>query len=164
MSIEDQPTEQIPREPATTPMSSPLDIGQHRRSDDAAISGAEADPTDVLRLDDMFEDPERRAVPAPAPAREPAYAATGAPPADRRVAERRIADRRVADRRIGAVPVAAAKPPAGPSAVTRLRRDAGSAARGGARHTRDWFLHGDNTLILVSTLVAIALLLVVALS
>lgn len=177
MSIEDQPTQQL-RRPAEPPMPAPLNP---TRPQNAAAPSTPDDGTDVLSLDNLFERqnvataPQATTTPAsstPAPTTPVASTPPAAPaepsaatPAERRVTERRVADRRVGDRRVGVVPVAAAKATVHrePGLGHRLRHDSGTAVRGGATRTRDWFTAGDNALIVVTALVALALILVIGL-
>lgn len=185
MSIEDQPTQQL-RRPAEPPMPAPLNP---TRPQNAAAASTPDDGTDVLSLDNLFERqnvataPQATTTPAsttpasttpaptsPAPTTPVASTPPAAPavppatPPERRLAERRVADRRAGDR-VGVVPVAASKAATHrePGLGHRLRHDSGTAVRGGATRTRDWFTAGDNALIVVTALVALALILVIGL-
>src|SRR3954447_23206813 len=176
MSIEDQPTQRL-RRPAEPPMPAPLNP---TRPQNAAAASTPDDGTDVLSLDNLFE---RQNVATAPQATTPAASTTPAPttpvastppagpaeppgaPPERRLAERRVTDRRVGDRRVGVVPVAAGRGTAHrePGLGQRLRHDSGTAVRGSATRTRDWFTAGDNALIVVTALVALALILVIGL-
>ena len=149
------------------------------RPQNAAAASTPDDGTEVLSLDNLFERqnvataPQATTAPAsttPAPTSPVASTPPAAPavppatPPERRLAERRVADRRAGDR-VGVVPVAASKATTHrePGLGHRLRHDSGTAVRGGATRTRDWFTAGDNALIVVTALVALALILVIGL-
>jgi hypothetical protein len=146
MSIEDQPTQQL------------------RRTSEPASDGS----TDVLSLDNLFERQTAAAAPGKptVPAAEPEAATQPIAPAEPPPApvERRVGERRAADRRVGVIPVTASAPTKPQAAIgQRLRGDTATAVRGGTTRARDWFITGDNALIIATALVAAMLILVVAL-
>jgi hypothetical protein len=170
MSIENQPTQRL-RRPSEPPMPAPLDP---TRPQEAVPAGTPDDgSTDVLSLDNLFERqtaaaaPEVTTTPAATPATsvQPAGPVEPSPPAsvERRVAERRVADRRVGNRRADATPAAAAPVSRQSAPAHRLRHDTNTALRSGVTRTGRWFTTGDNALIVVTALVALALVLVIGL-
>ena len=148
MSIENQPTQRL-RRPSEPPMPGSLDPTRPQPTVGPANDGS----TDMLSLDTIFEEPQA-ATPTPAPQPLPPVPA-----------ERRVAERRVADRRVGVVPVATAASSAGRESnhSHRLRHDSSAALRGGVAATGHWLTSGDNPLIVVTALVALALVLVIGL-
>ena len=153
MSIENQPTQRL-RRPSEPPMPGSLDPTRPQPTVEPASDGS----TDMLSLDNLFEEPQAAATPQAAPAPQP----QPLPPVP---AERRVAERRVTDRRVGVVPVATAAAPAARQKdhSHRLRHDSSAALRGGVAAAGHWVTSGDNPLIVVTALVALALVLVVGL-
>src|SRR3954451_11087398 len=170
MSIEDQPTQQL-RRPSDAPTPEPLNPTRPQPA--ARAENPDDDTTDVISLDNLFERqatataPQLRPTPASAPvaSTQPVGPAEPSPPeaVERRSGERRLADRRVAERRAGAVPAAPVPASPRPAPNHRLRSDTTSAVHKGVTRTGHWFTTGDNALIVVTALVALALILVIGL-
>jgi hypothetical protein len=145
MSIEDQPTQQIRRPQAPTPMPGPLNPAYQPPVEQ---SSADSGSTEVLSLDDLLDGPS---APAPAPS-------TPVPPAP--VASAPVSRVEPAAPRIGAVPVRSGQPT---HTSSRLRGDAAVAWRGGLDRSRAWLTSGDNAVIVGTAMIAVLLLLAVAL-
>jgi len=149
MSIEDQPTEQIRRPGAPTPMPGSLNPAYQPTP---PVPDAENGSTEVLSLDDLLAGPAAAAPPPVATAPVAAAAVASTP----------VAASPPAAPRIGAVPVRSGQSSTPPTS-SRLRGDAAAAWRGGLDRSRAWITAGDNAVIAATALVALLLLLVVAL-
>lgn len=144
----DDPTQRIRRTQPVTRMPRPLDLTE------PGDAGSD-DTTNVLRLDELFDDqpPTDTTPPAAAAPTSTAEAPTWtAMP--------------VVPVRSGTIPTGGnATPSSRPrqnDLYVRIRRDAGAALTGAGTRTRDWFAQQDNALMAATALVAIVLIIVVA--
>jgi hypothetical protein len=163
MSIEDQPTQQIRREPPAAAAPDPLNPA---RTAPPPVDETDNGSTSVLRLDDLFDGPASatEAPTAPPPVQAPT-AAPVAPPAPAEAAMPSSAPAAPpapapAPQRVGVVPVATSG--SEPGLRHRVRGDASAAWRGGLTRSRAWLGSGDNVVIVATVVVALLLLVVVA--
>jgi len=143
ISTTSTPGSEAPPDAATTQIRAPgpLDL----------TGPSEADTTNVLRLDELFET---------APAAQPAQPAPAAQPAQPAVAQPAVARPAEPQRRVGTAPVASGEKR--PSALERVLDDAAAVWDGAMNRGERWLRSGDNALMAVTALAAIVLILVVA--
>lgn len=129
ISTTSTPGSEAPPDAATTQIRAPgpLDL----------TGPSEADTTNVLRLDELFET---------APAAQPAQSAPARPAEPQRP--------------VGTAPVASGEKR--PSALERVLDDAAAVWDGAMNRGERWLRSGDNALMAVTALAAIVLILVVA--
>jgi hypothetical protein len=145
MSLEDQPTQQIRRDPPAAPMPGSMNPAGPPTEAAAPVENPNDGTTDVLSIDDLFD--------APPKTRSPEV--TAAPPTSTPAAP--VGDQR----RIGVVPAASNDRPRG--FTDRLRGDGVAAWQGGLTRSREWLAVGDNAVIVATAFVAMLLLLAVGL-
>ena len=134
-------------EAPTTAMPGPLNLA-------GPAEAADADSTDVLSLDEIF-DPAEPAAAAP-PASEPAAAGDGAPT----WTAMPVVPIRSEPMTAPPTPETASTP-AGRPLGGQVRDDAAAAWDGAVRRTRGWLGRDDNALMLLTALVAVILIVTV---
>ena len=160
MSV-DEPTRRIdlrqqdggrfPADAPTTALPGPLNLAAAETPADTG-----SDTTDVLSLDELFDetagDADAAAVRAPASAEADTWTAMPVVP----VRSEPVRSERVQP--AGGAPAT----PARPALASRVRTDASAAWDGTVRRTRAWLGRDDNALTLMTALVAVLLIIAVA--